>query len=355
MPQGKRAFNYLTKERGIFDSTVSRHLLGTSVSLFKLNKHLRLKGFNEKEIIDSKLLKMKQDSYELRDIFYGFVIFPIISYGDIVNFTSRHIGNNGSMRHKHLEGTHKAPFNSDIIRNSDYLIITESPIDCLTLSQSGFPSIACFGTNNFKTSFISDLKPGAELYILFDNDKTLQGLYSSLEVGWQIFKDKNIVPKIAKLPQGGDINEMWMIDKKDFKGKIENSLKKAVNYTDYKHATRKMREDRNVRTWKNPVKKEEVEAIRKIPIYDIISDFIKLEEVSNKSWRGFCSFHNDKKSPSLFVYKNSNLYVCFGGCRNKKGKKYGDAISFIEKIKNYGFYEAINFINRNYLKYGKRN
>ena len=71
-------------------------------------------------------------------------------------------------------------------------------------------------------------------------------------------------------------------------------------------------------------------------IYNIVSNYVGLKK-SGKSYSGLCPFHKEK-TPSFSVDPGKQLYHCFG-CGEG-----GDIISFIEKIENMDFIEAIEFI-----------
>jgi len=71
-------------------------------------------------------------------------------------------------------------------------------------------------------------------------------------------------------------------------------------------------------------------------IYNIISNYVSLKK-SGKSYSGLCPFHKEK-TPSFSVDPGKQLYHCFG-CGEG-----GDIISFVEKIENMDFIEAVEFI-----------
>ena len=66
----------------------------------------------------------------------------------------------------------------------------------------------------------------------------------------------------------------------------------------------------------------------------LISRYAELEK-AGKEWRGLCPFHQDKKTKSLYVNPEKGLWHCFG-CGAS-----GDAITFLQRIKNISFKEAL--------------
>ena len=78
----------------------------------------------------------------------------------------------------------------------------------------------------------------------------------------------------------------------------------------------------------------EIEEIKtRLNIYDIASTYISLKR-SGANYFGLCPFHNEH-SPSFSVNPDLGLFKCFG-CQES-----GDIITFVQKIENLTFGEAI--------------
>ncbi len=85
------------------------------------------------------------------------------------------------------------------------------------------------------------------------------------------------------------------------------------------------------------LKEGEVEELKsKADIYSIVSNYVKLKK-TGRNFTGLCPFHKEK-TPSFTVDTSKQLYHCFG-CGEG-----GDVISFIEKIENMEFVEAVEFL-----------
>ncbi|MEA2015715.1 MAG: DNA primase [Actinomycetota bacterium] len=85
------------------------------------------------------------------------------------------------------------------------------------------------------------------------------------------------------------------------------------------------------------LKEGEVEELKsKADIYSIVSNYVKLKK-TGRNYTGLCPFHKEK-TPSFTVDTSKQLYHCFG-CGEG-----GDVISFIEKIENMEFVEAVEFL-----------
>ena len=90
-----------------------------------------------------------------------------------------------------------------------------------------------------------------------------------------------------------------------------------------------MLSDKTVELVKNTVK-----------IKDIVEGYVHLKRSGNR-YVGCCPFHNER-TPSFFISEEGNFYKCFG-CGEA-----GDSITFIEKIENVNFIEAIEIIAKKY-------
>ena len=75
------------------------------------------------------------------------------------------------------------------------------------------------------------------------------------------------------------------------------------------------------------------EVSEKNDIYDVVSKYVRLKKAGN-SYLGLCPFHNEK-TPSFSVSPSRGVCHCFG-CGEG-----GDVISFLMKVENISFYEAV--------------
>ena len=72
-------------------------------------------------------------------------------------------------------------------------------------------------------------------------------------------------------------------------------------------------------------------------IVKVIEGYIRLRKAGAQNYSGLCPFHKEK-SPSFSVHAVRQLYHCFG-CQAS-----GDVFSFVAKIENVGFPEAVRIV-----------
>ena len=72
-------------------------------------------------------------------------------------------------------------------------------------------------------------------------------------------------------------------------------------------------------------------------IVRIVGDYVKLKKAGAQNFSGLCPFHNEK-TPSFSVHATRQFYHCFG-CGAS-----GDVFSFLQKIENITFPEAVRLI-----------
>jgi DNA primase len=74
----------------------------------------------------------------------------------------------------------------------------------------------------------------------------------------------------------------------------------------------------------------------RVDLFDLVNPYVQLKKSGSK-WVGLSPF-NQEKTPSFYVDSNKGFFHCFSS-----GEK-GDAISFVQKVENLTFPEAIEFL-----------
>jgi len=73
-----------------------------------------------------------------------------------------------------------------------------------------------------------------------------------------------------------------------------------------------------------------------VNIVDLIASYIELQK-SGRNYKALCPFHQEK-TPSFYVYENTQSYHCFGCGAN------GDIFSFVQAYENLDFMDAVKFL-----------
>ena len=83
------------------------------------------------------------------------------------------------------------------------------------------------------------------------------------------------------------------------------------------------------------IRQEDIALVReRSPIDEVIGEYLQLRNAGGGSLKGLCPFH-DEKTPSFNVTPARGLWYCFSEAMG------GDVISFVEKIDNLSFVEAV--------------
>ena len=78
----------------------------------------------------------------------------------------------------------------------------------------------------------------------------------------------------------------------------------------------------------------------KIDLYELVSPYVQLKK-SGSSWVGLSPF-SQEKTPSFYVHPDKGFFKCFSS-----GEK-GDALTFVQKMENLSFMEAIEFLSERF-------
>ncbi len=78
------------------------------------------------------------------------------------------------------------------------------------------------------------------------------------------------------------------------------------------------------------------EVVRRNDIADVVGNYVQLKR-KGRQHSGLCPFHNEK-TPSFYLYPDTQSFYCFG-CGEG-----GDVISFIKKIQNLDYVEAVKLL-----------
>lgn len=212
--------DYLTKERGFNEETISRFQIGYANG--GLREHLIDKcKFPLDLCLKAGVLK-RTDGDSVRDYFYHRVIFPNLKRGRVVHISGRSLDGQ-EPKYLHLPGEMHYLYNEDALSNR-VVYIAEGIPDCLSAIQAGYPTVAILGSSNFKPEYLPKFSRCETVYLCLDGDKA--GEEGALKIGGLIGERARIV----SLPEGLDLNDyLKEHPKEDFESLVA-SAKDIIKY-----------------------------------------------------------------------------------------------------------------------------
>ena len=147
-PFAKIAQDYV-KKRKLNATTLEKFKLGYSGEYDELYKYLKSKGYNEKEILETGLVK-KSEKGSYYDFYRRRLMFPIMNVtGKVVAFSSRKLDENDKMgkyvnssdnmiyhKRQHLFGLNYAKLSKE-----DTIVLVEGNMDVISLHQRGIDNV----------------------------------------------------------------------------------------------------------------------------------------------------------------------------------------------------------------------
>ena len=76
----------------------------------------------------------------------------------------------------------------------------------------------------------------------------------------------------------------------------------------------------------------------RLDIVDIVGESVQLRRAGRR-FTGFCPFHQNTRTPSFFVFPETQTWHCFGACAEG-----GDVFSFVMKRNAWDFSETLKHL-----------
>jgi len=212
--------DYLLKERGFAEETISRFQIGYANG--GLQQHLIHKCTLALGLCLKAGVLKRTDEGTTRDYFYQRIIFPNLRRGRVVHLSGRSLDGR-QPKYLHLPGEMRYLYNEDALSNKEVYIAEGIP-DCLSAVQAGFPTVAILGTSSFKPEYIPKFAHCSLIYLCLDGDKA--GAEAALKISGLIGEQARIV----ELPEGLDLNDYLKEHSADEFKNLVSSAKDVVKY-----------------------------------------------------------------------------------------------------------------------------
>lgn len=270
----------------------------------KWNSNLFLHPYILNYLINDRHLKVstiRQNKIGYCDdgFFKGYITFPILKLGKIISVYGRAFPKSDKKTpHLLSKGFSKTNlYNIDALK-LNAVLITEAPIDCLTLMQNGYNAVASFGCS-MSTKTASLFKDNI-CYIIYDKDEPGQlGARQAARNLLKFTKNVHIIDLPGKVEDSIDINS-YFINTPNATHRIKFLLKKS--------------EPIEPRVFGNTNPKQK-------KIIENTIDIVKIGKIlfKNYSYKAGgiwvrCPYHSGGKetNSSVWIGGNSNIFTCFG-------------------------------------------
>ncbi len=232
-PSGKEALEYL-EGRKTKQSTIKTFRIGYAVNNWDLlSRALKQKGYNDQDIEESGLGRIRKRGDSSYDMFRQRIMFPLFDHlGRIVGFAGRAMTAEQMPKYINTSETaifHKEKFLYGLQETKKYIkeegsaIIVEGEFDMLSLYQNGYKNVVASKGTALTPGQVNMLKRYTETAILiFDNDKA--GLEAAVR-GIKIIQNIGLNIKIGVMPDDvKDPDDLMKTNPEQFKDILKDAL-----------------------------------------------------------------------------------------------------------------------------------
>lgn len=229
----------IKKERGWTEETINKFKIGYSIKGIK--QKLIEKGFKEEEVVGGLVSEKGYEYFQDR------IMFPYFNANRCLYFIGRQTEDTpkdeyNKAKYIKLKADYLTNpiFNTDSLKNSEELFITEGIADCISLDQTGFACISPVTTTFKKKDFPLLLKysHNKTTYIANDNEGNHEGEEGAIATAIYLFKNGIANVQIITIPKPEDKYKIdiceYLSDKQDKKKAmielIENNSQHIIDF-----------------------------------------------------------------------------------------------------------------------------
>ena len=231
-PSGKRALEYLRKNRGLTDQTIEDFKIGYAPETWDtLQQFLAKKKYRLEDMTSAGVIIQKSSGQGYVDKFRGRVIFPFTGIDEkIVGFSGRTLFDREP---KYLNTSetpifHKGSFiyglnKAKIAIKQDGAVFVEGPVDVLSAHQAGIKNVvATSGTALTQQQIIVISRYTEDLIFSFDSDTAGA---SAIQRAIELAEKENLNVKVVLIPDKyKDLDEYVHANPKETKETLKNPI-----------------------------------------------------------------------------------------------------------------------------------
>lgn len=337
--QGKKGLDYILG-RGISEDTLRQFNIGYAPEDSVVVNYLKDQNIDPSIAYECNLIKNTRNG-QVVDYFSNHIIFPIFKDNTVASFTGRRAENieGDHLRHIHLKNCSKYIYNGDTLKDSPYIFLVESPINCLTMSQWGYNTISVMGASSINAINPKDFYR-KYIYILYDNDTNGAGQKAAIKTAIHFYENERLDTFILSMPNGKDVNDYAKTkDVSDFRKEIMPTKIKFTSTKEFKDWLAQKRAELRRPKFKYDKNTDRIEKANSIPILDVVKlynqDITTFGNISK--CKCFIGGHSEQE-PSFTIFNGTNTVKCYG-CGF-----FADNIKLVRHLNNLGFKEAIDFL-----------
>jgi DNA primase len=211
------AVRYLTDERGLPASVVADYRLGwaNGTAWAAVSDKLGPEWLSVLKRAGLAHEARNSTAGQWRDTFFDRLMFPVLRHGLSVFLTGRSIDGRDP-KYLHQSGREAPFYNEDALGPGD-VVVTEGPLDALSLACWGYPAVALLG--GMRESAIGKLRRPQRVLVCLDADRA--GRSSVMKLATALGSSVRVV----RLPDGQDPNDFYRTGtREDFARRVASAV-----------------------------------------------------------------------------------------------------------------------------------
>jgi DNA primase len=216
-----------------------------------------------------------------------------------------------------------------VLAKPNQLIICEGEFDRLVLEAQGFDAVtSTAGATTFRPEWAEAFAGIPHVYLCFDHDAAGQ---AGAERVARMIPQARIVRWPEEIGEGGDVTDFFV--------RLRRSREEFLHLLEANQLLPREEKPETVKAPRGGTTRDQIEDLKsRTSIEKLVGSYVELRP-SGRRFLARCPFHEDRR-PSFVVFPETQSFYCFG-CR-----EHGDALSFLTRVENLSFGEAMKVLRR---------